>query len=66
MKHKIGKRERATLEKELEDLTAELKRLDEKDEDGFILFYYDAEGNGKKVEQLEWIHGVLKKGFYYK
>ena len=65
-KHKIGKRERAALEIELKDLEIELERLNQKDEEGFELFYYDAEANHAKVERRFEIEAILARGFYCK
>ena len=65
-KHKIGKRERTSLEAELSNLLIELAKLNGRDDEGFQLFYYDVENNAKKVQRKLLLEEILGRGFYHK
>ena len=65
-KHKIGKREKTALETELSVLSMELEKLNQRDDEGFQLFYCDVKTNSKKVQRKFWLEEVLSRGFYHK
>ena len=64
-KHIIGIRERKVLDCERQSLIDEISSLNEKDDEGFIKFYYDVETNAKKVKRRLWLDEVLSRGSYH-
>jgi len=65
-KHKIGKKERISLENEYVELVKKIDILNTKDEEGFLPFYYDEGVEGKiLVYRKQWIEEALNRGFYH-